>query len=118
MAMEVEHLNPSGFFVEVTFPSHTYTHTSDKLLKHLHFAGKTFLIKLSNRLFVLWLLNTFRKKDKIYNGQMETRKFILHILNEMGILGHVAGTQIESVTCCNCATGHSLKLSVVHQICK
>lgn len=73
MAVEVEHLNPSGIFVEVTFPAHTYAHASDKLLKPLRFAGKTFLIKLANRPFVLWLLNTFRKRQsfQLANGNKE-----------------------------------------------
>lgn len=73
MAVEAEHQNPSGFFIEVTFPAHTYAHASDKHLKILYFAGKTFLIKLSNSPFILWLLNTFRKRQSLQlaNGNKE-----------------------------------------------
>lgn len=73
MAGEAEHLSLSGIFVEVTFPAHTYAHTSHKLLKPLQFAGKTFLIKLSNRPFLLWLLNAFRNRQSLQleNGNKE-----------------------------------------------
>jgi len=69
MAVEVEHLNRSGFFAKVTFPAHT----SDELLKLLHSVGKTFLIKLSNRTFVFGLLNTFRIRQSLQlaNGNKE-----------------------------------------------
>lgn len=45
-------------------PTHMHN-TSHKFLKPLHFAGKTFLIKLSNRPFVLWLINTFRERQSL-----------------------------------------------------
>lgn len=37
----------------ITLPAHTYAHASHKFLKPLHFAGKTFLIKFSDKPFVL-----------------------------------------------------------------